>query len=370
MTMGTTWPQYLETRAAEPPPNGCHVVAGSTPVVSFGHPLKPEVATLGINPSSSEFLDRQRRLLRNGRRRLATLESIGADDYRAITRVQAAQIIADCASYFERRPYAWFNALDTILADALGVSYFIASAAHLDLVQWATDPVWQGLPQVARARLLSADRGFLIDQLGHEGYRLIVVAGRTAMSWVEKTGLVKWRAVDRLDGAPSATFFVGDTVAPRFVGWSCNLQSQPGARRHMDALTRLLTVHAEQGGGTYTVAQDESLEKGTHFRTRDEFVAALRRWLETTDEETIGDTERFARAPWISFESSAGIVDLNADTNRRAVERMLGHSAADVSWHVIENRRGKINKVAFDLNDTHEGWYAYLRQPLDAPQEI
>ena len=56
------WPEYLLERAAQAPPDGCAVVPGSTPVVSFGHPLKPEVATLGINPSSREFLNRGKTL--------------------------------------------------------------------------------------------------------------------------------------------------------------------------------------------------------------------------------------------------------------------------------------------------------------------
>lgn len=45
------WPEYLFDRATRTPPVDCHVVPGGTPVVSFGHPLRPEVATLGINPS-------------------------------------------------------------------------------------------------------------------------------------------------------------------------------------------------------------------------------------------------------------------------------------------------------------------------------
>jgi hypothetical protein len=39
-------------------------------------------------------------------------------------------------------------------------------------------------------------------------------------------------------------------------------------------------------------------------------------------------------------------------------------------WHVIENNRGKVNKIVFDFNDTHEGWYAYLREPLAEAQEL
>ena len=34
---------------------GCHVIAGSTPVVAFGDVRRARVATLGLNPSRAEF---------------------------------------------------------------------------------------------------------------------------------------------------------------------------------------------------------------------------------------------------------------------------------------------------------------------------
>ena len=63
-----SWPGYLVDRACQAPPEGSFVVPGSTPVVAFGNPVRPAVATLGINPSRAEFLDRNGGLL-CGRRR-------------------------------------------------------------------------------------------------------------------------------------------------------------------------------------------------------------------------------------------------------------------------------------------------------------
>ena len=118
--------------------------------------------------------------------------------------------------------------------------------------------------------------------------------------------------------------------------------------------------------------QDGALAKGKHFASRHEMVVAIQRWFDETDDETIGDVERFARAPWINFDSPAGPIDLNADTSRRAIGRMLKQvrSRPHEPWHVIENQRGKVNKVVFSLDDSHEGWYAYLRDPLDAPTTL
>lgn len=245
------WPDYLVERAMQPPPEQSNIVPRSTPVVAFGHPLDPEVATLGINPSSGEFLGRDKNLLAGPKRRLATLESLGVNSYEELDAVKAAEIIEDCATYFDRRPYAWFNPLNEILSGALNVSYFAKSACHLDLVQWATDPVWQGLSESVRSGILASDKAFLRTQVRHEGYRVIVVAGRTAMAWIAKSGLVQWRQVATLSKKPTASFFVGTSGTPLFtsgtplfIGWSCNLQSQPGARRHISELTQLLKQHA------------------------------------------------------------------------------------------------------------------------------
>ncbi len=114
-----------------------------------------------------------------------------------------------------------------------------------------------------------------------------------------------------------------------------------------------------------------TFERGTHFRSKAELIEALRRWFDDTDEDTIGDL-KFGRAPWLSFETSQGPADLNADTRRTAIERMLRHSSRkpDAPWRVIENNRGNVNKIVFDTTDTHEGWYAYLREALTAPQEL
>ena len=344
------------------------MVPGSTPVISFGHPLNPAVATLGINPSSGEFLSNGR-LLQGHQRRLATLQSIGATSHDDVDQASAATIINDCASYFQRNPYRWFNVLDRILTEALGVSYFHETACHLDLVQWATDPIWKDLAREQQARLLDGDREFLRRQLAHEGYKVVVVNGATAIRWAEAAGIVTWQETDRIEAPPTARFSVGQGEGTLFVGWSCNLQSQPGAMRHIAPLIDLVHKHAGAELGGDRMSEATSFERGTHFQSQAQLVAALEHWVKEGGDETIGDLE-FKRAPWVSFDTSAGIADINADTRRDAVERMLRQTRDGQPWHVVENRRGSVNKVVFDPNDSHEGWYSYLRKPLDVPQEI
>ena len=63
-------------------PRDCDVVFGSTPVVSFGDFTKAKVATIGINPSSAEFMGKSASatlngLLPEGKKRLADAETLG-----------------------------------------------------------------------------------------------------------------------------------------------------------------------------------------------------------------------------------------------------------------------------------------------------
>src|SRR5437870_2045672 len=91
-------PGYLKAMVRRAPPPGAPIVAKSTPVVAFGDPAHAEVATLGINPSKSEFVEHGR-LLTGVDRRLATLDSVGAERLDRLTDVQVATVVEDCATY-------------------------------------------------------------------------------------------------------------------------------------------------------------------------------------------------------------------------------------------------------------------------------
>src|SRR6266511_6400613 len=170
--------QYLLTMVRRLPPAGTPVVPGSTPVVAFGDPARAEVATLGINPSANEFLQHGR-LLTGDQRRLATLESLGAQRLDRLTEAQVATVVADSATYFQRRPYRrWFDPLDELLRAGADARYYEGSACHLDLLQWATQPVWGKIADPrARRALLDDGVPHLRAQLARENVRLVLLNG-------------------------------------------------------------------------------------------------------------------------------------------------------------------------------------------------
>ncbi|MCA1648576.1 MAG: hypothetical protein LC797_24980, partial [Chloroflexi bacterium] len=166
------------------PPENAHIVARSTPVVAFGDPSTVEVATLGINPSASEFSSHGQ-LLSGNDRRLATLESLGAERLDDLTDSQVAELVSECAAYFRRRPYKrWFDPLDKLLKLGANV-YYDDTACHLDLVQWATDPMWGKIPdRKVRNTLLEDGTPYLRAQLARENIRVVLLNGRAVMTQV------------------------------------------------------------------------------------------------------------------------------------------------------------------------------------------
>jgi hypothetical protein len=211
--------------AARPAPPVRQIVAGSTPVLSFGHLLRAEVLTVGINPSSAEFRDR-RGLLAGGRRRLATMDSIGATPGGPLTAEQARSVVANCDSYFVRRPYRrWFTPLEQLLDAAVGASYYAGTACHIDLVQWATDPVWSHLDSAAAKVLMEEGRPHLGRLLDESKPGLILLNGRTVCNQVERARLCRLRTVgDFKLRATTCLIFLGRDETTTFVGWSANLQ--------------------------------------------------------------------------------------------------------------------------------------------------
>jgi hypothetical protein len=226
-------PAYIEARIRRTPPAESYVVPGSTPVLAFGDVQSARVATIGLNPSRIEFTDEEGNFLEGDRRRLATYRSLGTPDLATAPSKVIEQVLSDCNRYFDRRPYRrWFDHLEPIL-QACGASYYDATACHLDLVQWATDPTWAKLPLAVRGKLITEDASFLNSQLENEGIRLLLINGsgvwlqlRAAMG-----GKLDLEHDETIEGLSyQATRLDSGRLLGRIcvIAWSTNLQSSFG----------------------------------------------------------------------------------------------------------------------------------------------
>ena len=367
------------------------IVPRSTPVLAFGDARSAEVATLGINPSASEFL-KDGRLLRGSERRLATLQSLRARSTSPLTKKQVQALVEGCASYFHRKPYTrWFNPLNEILRKALGVSYCDGSACHLDLVQWATDPAWRRLDDQIKRSLLQEGLPYLKKLLALENIRLVILLGRQVITQVQEVGLARLQLSRKItSGDRSYSLYSGEGEGVRFLGWTVNVQSNPGITQHFksqlaDWLRKQerntnknprprVTTHQAVNAGNL-IGSEGHILSGTSVSGKSELCRLLNRWLRSSAAPTIGSIGTFGRKPciFISLQQDVTAV-LNSDTKRAAVKEFLKECRAngpDALWSVIPNRFGRLNKLTFRADRAETpGWYCYLRGPLPIQRRI
>ena len=162
---------------------GMDIIPWSCPVPAFGDWLSPQVATLGINPSYREFVDRSGKQLQGEYRRFHTLDSLGLETWGEADARHLELVMDTCRSYFSRNPYdAWFKRLDFAIAGTMA-SYYDSpsSACHLDLVPYATIRRWNELSTHQRSSLLSLTGDTLGTILRDSQIRLLVLNGSSVV---------------------------------------------------------------------------------------------------------------------------------------------------------------------------------------------
>jgi len=167
----------------------------STPVVAFGYPANAKMVTVGINPSSVEFQTKSKpsRVLAEGKKRLVDTQILGIEDPSALTQEEAIQVINGCYSYFDEgnNPYDWFDHLNNHINKHFGNSYYAGTAAHLDLVQWATDPVWGNIKdETIKVQLLKNDADFLRYQVNSKKFEVIYLNGKSVFEQLTSNGII------------------------------------------------------------------------------------------------------------------------------------------------------------------------------------
>jgi hypothetical protein len=229
-------------------------VRGSLPVLFFGDAFASSVATVGINPSRQEYLSKEGEELTGSLRRFETLGSLAAESRASLTDLQADTAIQRMRRYFnpESPVYGWFGGLSRVV-EGMGMSFRDRSAAHLDLVQEATDPVWSQLmkadPEQA-AKVLRRDLPFLLRQI--EEFQLRVVICTSARVHNEISQLLEVQAI-RSGNLARLRWTVGTATLTREVvavaGWNIPLARPTGLNRDGQRhLGRLLRTELRQCG--------------------------------------------------------------------------------------------------------------------------
>jgi hypothetical protein len=237
-------------RAMEPYPKISEIVPFSTPVISFGNPVHARVLTVGINPSSLEFLTagKHKKVLPTGEKRLVDLQVLGIKEASGLTREAAIRVIQGCYGYFDSssKPYmTWFKHLNKNVCNFFGADYRKGSAAHVDLVQWATDPVWGNISNPAtRESLLDGDVEFLKYQIDSNAHLVIFMNGKQVFEQLTAHKIVKAnidqtiRYQTKLGKSIPINFYKGITENKTLVlGWS---RTFPGHHISNEALPKVV----------------------------------------------------------------------------------------------------------------------------------
>jgi hypothetical protein len=162
------------------------VLPWAAPVPFFGRIDRAVVATVGINPSSLEFVDADGAELVQHCRRLSTLRALGLDSWEEADASHVRTIARACLGYFEHNPYdRWFRSLDRLIA-RLAVSLYGpgAEACHLDLVPYATAVKWGTLSGADRRHLMESSGGTIAELLAASKIRTLVLNGRSVVDAV------------------------------------------------------------------------------------------------------------------------------------------------------------------------------------------
>ncbi len=224
--------QLLIDRIRRPRPEWAPVVDGSLPVTSFGDLKKARVATVAINPSVREFRGQSadRPLLPVRLKRFIDRESLGLGEFEIPSPEQAARVAESCTRYFDGNPlWQWFRPMQTYVLDPLGLSYQERSAVHLDLVQWATDPVWSKMKDAsAQARLVEDDLPFLRALISQGDFELILLNGLTVVETFRRFGLFEVQREEKrvLGGSTQNTLYSGTVGGRRALGWTLYVPGQ------------------------------------------------------------------------------------------------------------------------------------------------
>jgi hypothetical protein len=241
--------EKLIERAMQPYPQGAPIVAGSTPVVSFGDPIKSTVVTLGINPSYEEFQDQNKVTLGRGEKRLIDQDMLSGDVREGLTRDEAGSVVLGCHNYFEINPYGWFKEIEDVVLEPFGYNYKSGFAAHLDIIQWATDPVWSKIEDKASCQnMLDADAEFLKFQLSAYGFTYVLMNGKTVVEQVKSLNIVDLEEVGTIsfgNGDARSKVWRGTLGDKIFLGWNLNIQRHETTQANKDDLTAWLKTQME-----------------------------------------------------------------------------------------------------------------------------
>lgn len=168
------------------------VIVWSSPVPVFGDLATSLVASLGLNPSNREFVDKAGEELVGERRRFHTLRSLGINRWSEAGPKELMLVAESCRNYFKGNPYdGWFRRLDVVICGT-GASYYGGpiTACHLDLFPFATETKWGQLASNTRKTLLRESGEVIGPLLRDSKVKVLILNGSSVVQSFEEAARV------------------------------------------------------------------------------------------------------------------------------------------------------------------------------------
>jgi hypothetical protein len=176
----------LLDRLDRPDLRATNVMSWAAPIPAFGDVSTSTIATVGLNPSNREFLDRRGAVLEGRQRRFHTLESLRISSWAEADARHIRLMLDSCIRYFALNPYdIWFKRLDQLIART-AFSFYGSGACHLDLIPYATSEKWTDLDAWERSALLAVAADALASLLRNSPIRVLILNGRTVVKRFEE----------------------------------------------------------------------------------------------------------------------------------------------------------------------------------------
>jgi hypothetical protein len=178
------------------------VIKWSCPVPYFGDISKSIVATVGINPSNREFMDKTGNELHGKSRRFHTLNSLGLSSWNELDQNHLNMIIKTYSNYFFGNPYElWFRRLNPIVNSAKA-SYYDNScpACHIDLIPYATEDKWGNMTRIEQSLLINGICNTFCIYIRESPIKILILNGTSVVELfqeitntkLEKRGMPSW----------------------------------------------------------------------------------------------------------------------------------------------------------------------------------
>jgi hypothetical protein len=208
----------------------------STPVIWFGNYDKSIVCTISLNPSDKEFYKQPKKqkeyvrpenLLKGDEERLCSRDLLNKNDNEQLSDDDIKIVKNYCNNYFKNKNYyrEWFDSLNDFLIEFGNYSYFDDSCVHLDIVQWATTPKWDGIDFDIKQKHLNNDLKIIKYLIDNKDFKIIFLNGRSVLDIISEYLMINLDKKNILykninDEERNINIYTGIYNNTKIIGWN------------------------------------------------------------------------------------------------------------------------------------------------------